>query len=102
MSHIINQSSMHRHCSHNQLTKNSHYKNFPNLLSGDVHLVQELQLANDNLRWRLEQRGRALEASKVVINSLRGGLEEAEARAAAAEAKCVEAECEVRDHAYEL
>jgi hypothetical protein len=38
---------------------------------GDLHLMTELKLANDNLRWRLERQARALSCSSAVIEQLR-------------------------------
>ena len=44
-------------------------------LLGDMNIIKELKLANDNLKWRLEQRNKTLLASKAVIESLRKKLE---------------------------
>lgn len=38
---------------------------------GDMHLLAELKLANDNLRWRLERQTEALNGSVVIIEQLK-------------------------------
>ena len=48
---------------------------FYNLI-GDIHIIKELMLVNDNLKWRLEQRNRAIAASELIINGLKLELHE--------------------------
>ncbi len=51
--------------------------------TGDMNIIKELKLANDNLKWRLEQRNKTLRASKLVIESLKARLQKAEEELAA-------------------
>lgn len=45
---------------------------------GQAHVLKEMKLANDNLRWRLQQRQRGLKASQVIITGLKQALIESE------------------------
>ena len=38
--------------------------------AGDLNLLAELKLANDNLRWRLERQTHALDCSAAIVQSL--------------------------------
>jgi hypothetical protein len=45
---------------------------------GQAHVLKEMKLANDNLRWRLQQRQRGLKASQLIITGLKQALIESE------------------------
>ena len=47
---------------------------------GEVHVFKELKLALVSVKWRLQQRQRALTASKIIIDKLRGRLTEADTK----------------------
>ena len=49
---------------------------------GDMHIIKELKLANENLKWRLEQRSKSLVASKAIVDVLKDKLRRAEAQVA--------------------
>jgi hypothetical protein len=51
------------------------------LTVGEGRLVRELKVANDNLRWKLQQRQRALLAAQEALSVMRSQSEEAELRA---------------------
>ena len=58
---------------------------FVNFFSeGEVGVIKELKLANENLKWRLEQRNKALQASRLVVDLLQLKLKETEAKLAMA------------------
>jgi hypothetical protein len=44
------------------------------ILSGDAHIIQELRVANEQLRWSLSQKQQALEAAMKTIDYLRKEL----------------------------
>jgi len=56
------------------------------LQPGEIRLVKELRLANENLRWRLQQRNKVINDSKFIIEHLKTKLLETEKALAAANA----------------
>jgi hypothetical protein len=56
------------------------------LQPGEIRLVKELKLANENLRWRLQQRNKVINDSKFIIEHLKTKLLETEKALAAANA----------------
>jgi hypothetical protein len=55
------------------------------LTVGQGHVLKEIKLANDNLRWRLNQRQRSLLAAQEAMTQLRNHASEAELRARSSE-----------------
>ena len=45
---------------------------------GEMSILKELKLSNDNLRWRLKQKQRVLMSSNMIINNLKEALNKAE------------------------
>lgn len=45
---------------------------------GEMSILKELKLSNDNLRWRLKQKQRVLISSNLIINNLKEALNKAE------------------------
>ena len=46
---------------------------------GEAGVLRELKMANDNLRWRLQQRNKVLEANRALISSLQSALRDSQA-----------------------
>jgi hypothetical protein len=69
----------------NKLRKN-YMENMRNLLDvdtqqiklGEMSILKELKLSNDNLRWRLKQKQRVLLSNNLIINNLKDALTKAE------------------------
>ncbi len=64
-------------------------------------MLRELKLANDNLRWRLQQRNKLLAANQAVIARYRDGLfqsEQALAEASREREECRRELAEVKRH----
>lgn len=47
---------------------------------GQVSVLTEMKIANDNLRWRLQQKDSLVAAQKVIITTLQAQLAEAQAK----------------------
>ena len=45
------------------------------IVVGEMPLVRELKLANDDLRWRLSQKNKALIASQCMVTQLQAELD---------------------------
>ena len=66
--------------------RNSYMENMRNLLDvdtqqiklGEMSILKELKLSNDNLRWRLKQKQRVLLSTNLIINNLKDALSKAE------------------------
>lgn len=46
------------------------------LTIGEVGILKELKLANDNLRWKVQYKSQVIAASQAIISELRNSLKE--------------------------
>lgn len=78
----------HHHHIHQERLRESHLARQRSILSTDMDMVTigqagvltEMKLANDNLRWRLQQKDSLVTAQKVIIANLQAQLAECQAK----------------------